>query len=83
MTKSTAQSRSAADAVRRRDAFDPGAANTDMSDKLRRNALRRRARTRGLELRHSDSGYSLIDADRNRVDGRRDLTLDEVEKRLK
>jgi hypothetical protein len=29
-------------------------------------------------LRHSDYGYTLIDAERNRVGGRNDLTLDEV-----
>jgi hypothetical protein len=53
-----------------------------MADKLRRNGLRRQARAHGLELRHSDYGYSLIDSGRNRVDGRNDLTLDEVEARL-
>jgi hypothetical protein len=53
-----------------------------MTDKLRSNGLRRRARAHGLELRHSDYGYSLIDTARNRVDGRNDLTLDEVAARL-
>jgi hypothetical protein len=49
-----------------------------MADKLRRNGLRKKARASGLELRHSDYGYALIDAERNRVGGRNDLTLDEV-----
>lgn len=60
------------------EAFDAATANAQMSDKLRRNALQRRARSRGLELRHSDYGYSLIDASRQRIDGRNDLDLDEV-----
>jgi hypothetical protein len=54
-------------------------ANEAMAHKLRRNGLRRRAAARGLELRHSAYGYSLIDAARNRVNGRNDMTLDEVE----
>ncbi len=37
---------------------------------------------RGLELRHSDHGYSLIDASKNRIEGRNDLTLDEVNDQL-
>ena len=51
-------------------------------EKLRRNRLHRRAGARGFELRHSDSGYSLIDAKRNRVEDRNDLTLDEIESLL-
>lgn len=62
--------------------FDPATANRDRADKLRRNLLRRRARARGFELRHSDYGYALIDSSRERVDGRNDLTLDEVAARL-
>jgi hypothetical protein len=58
--------------------FDAAAANGEMAHKLQRNALRRRARGHGLELRHSAYGYSLIDPARNRVGGRNDLTLDEV-----
>ncbi|HZR96478.1 MAG TPA: hypothetical protein VFA56_12340 [Gaiellaceae bacterium] len=58
--------------------FDAAAANTEMAEKLRLKSLRRTARTRGLELRHSAYGYALIDAGRNRVDGRNDFTLDEV-----
>jgi hypothetical protein len=54
-------------------------ANEAMSHKLRRNSLRRRASARGLQLRHSAYGYSLIDTTRKRVDGRNDMTLDDVE----
>jgi hypothetical protein len=54
-------------------------ASDAMVRKLRRNHLKRRARQTGLELRHSTYGYSLIDAARNRIEGRNDLTLDEVE----
>jgi hypothetical protein len=57
-------------------------ANAMKVDKLRRNGLRRRASANGLELRHSAYGYSLIDAARNQVDGRNDLTLDDVESYL-
>lgn len=59
----------------------PGA-NEAKTEKLRRNNLQRRARAHGLELRHSVYGYALIDSARDRVDGRNDLTLDEVESRL-
>ena len=62
--------------------FDASAANREMAEKLRRNGLRRRARTHGLELRQSSYGYSLIDSARQRLDGRNDLTLDEVALRL-
>jgi hypothetical protein len=62
--------------------YDAAEANTNRNSRLRHNALRRRARQRGLELRHSDYGYSLIDGDRRRVGDRNDLTLDEVAKHL-
>ena len=65
-----------------RESFDAAAANTERADKLRLHALRRRARARGLELRSSAYGYSLIDEARARLDGRNDLTLDEVAARL-
>ena len=64
------------------DRFDADAANREMAHVLQRNTLRRKARARGLELRHSAYGYSLIDASRAQVDGRNDLTLDEVESHL-
>jgi hypothetical protein len=54
-------------------------ANEAKSDKLRHKSLQRRARARGIELRHSASGYALIDAKRKRIDDRSDLTLDEIE----
>ena len=57
-------------------------ANDAKTEKLRRRSLQRRAHTQGLELRHSESGYSLVDAARHPVEGRLDLSLDEVESRL-
>jgi hypothetical protein len=62
--------------------FDVRAANDERADKLRRNGLRRKARANGLELRHSDYGYSLVSPDGKRLDGRNNLTLREVEVRL-
>ena len=64
--------------ARRDEFFDAAAANSEMTEKLRRNDLRRRARVRGLELRQSSYGYALLDAARERFGGRNDLTLDEV-----
>ncbi len=58
-------------------------ANDAMKEKLRRNSLQRQARQKGLELRHSDYGYALIDTARELVDGRSDLTLAEVASLLK
>ena len=49
------------------------------AEKLRRNNLQRLARTRGLELRHSAYGYSLIDTARKPIDARNNMTLDEIE----
>jgi hypothetical protein len=57
-------------------------ANEAKTVKLRRNSLQRRARAHGFELRHSAYGYALIDAARKPVEGRNDMTLDEVESRL-
>jgi hypothetical protein len=57
-------------------------ANEAKTHKLRRNGLRRRASARGLELRQSVHGYSLIDAGRARVEGRNDMTLDDVDSYL-
>jgi hypothetical protein len=54
-------------------------ANDDKDEKLLRNDLQRRARAQGLELRHSEYGYALLDPARNRIDDRSDLTLKEVE----
>jgi hypothetical protein len=68
---------------RTNETFDAPTANKEMTEKLRRNGLRRLARSHGLELRQSSYGYSLIDSERKRVDDRNDLTLDEVARRLK
>jgi hypothetical protein len=54
-------------------------ANEAKIEKLRRNDVQRRARARGLELRHSAYGYALIDSGRRPVDDRNDMSLDEVE----
>jgi hypothetical protein len=51
--------------------------NVERTTKLRRNSLDRFARRQGLQLRHSDHGYSLIHP-LNDVDGLRHVTLDEV-----
>ena len=64
--------------VRRHEVHDPVAANEERANKLQHNALRRRARAHGYELRRSDYGYSLIDGERARVSDRNDLTLAEV-----
>lgn len=57
-------------------------ANEAKTRKLRHGSLRRHASARGLELRHSAHGYSLIDSTRNRVERRNDMTLDDVESYL-
>jgi hypothetical protein len=57
-------------------------ANDAKVEKLRRHTLDRRAHSQGLELRHSAYGYALIDAARQPIEGRHDLSLDEVESRL-
>jgi hypothetical protein len=54
-------------------------ANEAKADKLRHKSLERRARTQGLELRHSAYGYALIKAPHKRIDERSDMTLDEIE----
>jgi hypothetical protein len=54
-------------------------ANEAKVEKLRGRSLRRLAGGQGLELRHSAYGYALIDSARKHVDGRSDLSLDEVE----
>ena len=73
---------------RERLSLPPGAASRDETwadaneakdEKLRRNDLQRRARAQGLQLRHSEYGYALLDAAHKRVDDRGDLTLEEVE----
>jgi hypothetical protein len=54
-------------------------ANDAKDAKLRHKRLQQRVRAEGVQLRHSSSGYALIDAGRRPVDDRNDLTLDEVE----
>ena len=71
-----------AGAPRSNEIFDAPSANREMAEKLTRETLRRQARTRGLELRHTSYGYALIDSERQRFNGRNDLTLDEVAKHL-
>ena len=58
-------------------------ANDAKAEKLRRNTLQRRATSLGLELRHSEYGYALIDSARRRIDDRGDMTLDEIESKLR
>jgi hypothetical protein len=54
-------------------------ANEAKSDNLRHRTLQRQASALGIELRHSEYGYALIDAGRKRIDERSDMTLDEIE----
>jgi hypothetical protein len=58
---------------------DWGGANEAKLEKLRRNNVQRRARSRGLQLRHSTYGYALIDSSRKPVDDRSNMSLDDVE----
>jgi hypothetical protein len=58
-------------------------ANEAKAEKLRLRGMRRRAGAAGHELRHSDYGYALIDTTRKPVDGRNDLSLNEIESLLK
>lgn len=66
----------------RDEVFDAASANTEMTAKLRRNSLRRRANAQGLRLRHSDYGYSLVESGGKRIGNRSDLTLDEIDAAL-
>jgi hypothetical protein len=54
-------------------------ANAEKDAKLRVRSLQRRARSQGIQIRHSASGYALFDAARKPVNDRNDLTVDEVE----
>ena len=58
---------------------DWGGANDAKMEKLRRNSVQRQARSRGLQLRHSNYGYALIDSARKPVDDRSNMCLDDVE----
>jgi len=61
-----------------RDESWPGA-NEEKAEKLLVRRLKRRAGVQGLQLRHSDRGYALVDAAHKRVQDRNDMTLREVE----
>jgi hypothetical protein len=56
----------------------PGA-NEDKAEKLLVRSLKRQAGAQGLQLRHSDHGYSLVDTAHKRVQDRNNMTLREVE----
>jgi len=57
-------------------------ANQAKDEKLRVRSLNRRAGAGGFQVRHSDYGWALMDADRNPVGGRNDLSLKEIESLL-
>jgi hypothetical protein len=54
-------------------------ANEEKAEKLLVRSLKRQAGAQGLQLRHSDHGYALVDTAHKRVHDRSDLTLREVE----
>jgi hypothetical protein len=54
-------------------------ANEEKVEKLLVRSLKRQAGAQGLQLRHSDHGYALVDTAHKRVQDRSDLTLGEVE----
>jgi hypothetical protein len=54
-------------------------ANQEKAERLGVRSLKRRAGAQGLELRHSDYGYALIDSARKSVNQRNNMTLVEVE----
>jgi hypothetical protein len=56
----------------------PGA-NEEKAEKLLVRSLKRKAGTQGLQLRHSDQGYALVDTAHKRVQDRNNMTLREVE----
>jgi hypothetical protein len=58
-------------------------ANEAKDETLRLRRVRRQAGGEGLEVRHSDYGYSLIDTERKSVNGRNDMSLKEIESWLK
>ena len=59
----------------------PGA-NEQKTEKLLVRSLKRQAGAQGLQLRHSDRGYALVDTAHKRVQDRSDLTLREVKSLL-
>ncbi len=57
-------------------------ANQAKDEKLRVRSLHRKAGAGGFQLRHSDHGWSLMDAERKPVGGRTDHSLKEIESLL-
>jgi hypothetical protein len=57
-------------------------ANEAKDEKLRTRRLERMAREGGFQLRHSDYGWALVDAERKPVGERIDHTLKELESLL-
>lgn len=57
-------------------------ANEAKDEKLRVRSLNRRADAGGFQLRHSDRGWALMDAERKPVGGRIDNSLKELESLL-
>ena len=57
-------------------------ANQAKDEKLRVRRLHRLADSGGFQLRHSDRGWSLMDAERKPVGGRTDQSLKELESLL-
>jgi hypothetical protein len=56
----------------------PGA-NEAKTEKLLVRSLKRRAGVYGLEIRHSDYGYALIESGHKHLTDRNDMTLAEIE----
>lgn len=56
----------------------PGA-NEAKTEKLLVRSLKRRAGAYGLEIRHSDHGYALIESGHKHLTDRNDMTLAEIE----
>jgi hypothetical protein len=56
----------------------PGA-NEEKVEKLLLRRLKSQADLQGLQLRHSDHGYALVDSARKQITDRNDMTLAEVE----
>jgi hypothetical protein len=54
-------------------------ANQAKDETLRLRSVRRRAGRDGIEIRHSDYGYTVIGTDRKSVNGRNDMSLKEIE----
>jgi hypothetical protein len=53
--------------------------NEEKVEKLLLRRLKSQADLQGLQLRHSDHGYALVDSARKQITDRNDMTLAEVE----